>query len=234
MKMNTIYFKDCMDVMKKYPDKHFDLMLSDPPYNIDAGIVPNNSGKESRRAKMVKTYNDNMKKEEYYKWCDEWFEEVMRVSKRAMFTCGRWNIHYWTGKDEYIGMAIWYIPNSSSRGKHTTFIRWEPILCFGKWGHDRLHGDVFKVVTMNGFLNKGNEWIHPHPKPEKLYRDILSMVDVKTVLDPFVGSGTVIQICIEKNIEFVGCEMNEKYKPDIMKRMMIGEENSKSYDLFEV
>ena len=31
---STLYLADCMDLMKQYPDKHFDLAIVDPPYGI--------------------------------------------------------------------------------------------------------------------------------------------------------------------------------------------------------
>ena len=34
IKTSTIYNCDCMELMKQYPDKHFDLAIVDPPYGI--------------------------------------------------------------------------------------------------------------------------------------------------------------------------------------------------------
>jgi site-specific DNA-methyltransferase (adenine-specific) len=31
----TLCLCDCMDLMKQYPDKHFDLAIVDPPYGIN-------------------------------------------------------------------------------------------------------------------------------------------------------------------------------------------------------
>ena len=30
-----LYNKDCMEGMKEYPDKHFNLAIVDPPYGLD-------------------------------------------------------------------------------------------------------------------------------------------------------------------------------------------------------
>ena len=32
MLLNETYNKDCIEGMKQYPDKHFDLAIVDPPY----------------------------------------------------------------------------------------------------------------------------------------------------------------------------------------------------------
>ena len=33
--MNVAYNRDCMEAMKEFPDKFFDLAVVDPPYGID-------------------------------------------------------------------------------------------------------------------------------------------------------------------------------------------------------
>jgi len=35
--MITYTNEDCMELMKRYPDKHFDLAIVDPPYGIGIG-----------------------------------------------------------------------------------------------------------------------------------------------------------------------------------------------------
>ena len=38
--MNVVYNMDCMEGMKQYPDKYFDLAIVDPPYGINIGSAP--------------------------------------------------------------------------------------------------------------------------------------------------------------------------------------------------
>lgn len=35
LKLNQLYNMDCMDGMKEFPDKYFDLAIVDPPYGIN-------------------------------------------------------------------------------------------------------------------------------------------------------------------------------------------------------
>lgn len=35
--MIELYNEDCMEGMKRYPDKHFELAIVDPPYGINTG-----------------------------------------------------------------------------------------------------------------------------------------------------------------------------------------------------
>jgi len=62
---------DCVEGMKQYPDGYFDLCLTDPPYGIDLGY---NSFDDS---------DENLKK-----FISVFMPEILRVSKRALITCG--------------------------------------------------------------------------------------------------------------------------------------------------
>ena len=44
--MNIVYNMDCMEGLKDYPDKYFDLAIVDPPYGINVGSTPVGGGGE--------------------------------------------------------------------------------------------------------------------------------------------------------------------------------------------
>ena len=69
---------DCVELMKQYPDKHFDLAIVDPPYGI--GFSDYERG--AMGIKVKERYTKNGKKD----WdkgipTDEYFEQLFRVSK---------------------------------------------------------------------------------------------------------------------------------------------------------
>lgn len=69
---------DCMDYMRQFPDKFFDLAVVDPPYgiNMDRGkIGDNNKGKATLYTK--KSWDTNAPDESYFK-------ELQRVSKNQI------------------------------------------------------------------------------------------------------------------------------------------------------
>ena len=73
IKPNSIILGDCLEVMKNIPDKSIDLVLTDPPY-----------------FKAIKEKWDNCWKDEndYLKWCEKWFSEIVRVLKdKGSFYC---------------------------------------------------------------------------------------------------------------------------------------------------
>ena len=44
--MTQAFNRDCMDAMKEYPDKYFDLAVVDPPYGINVGSQPGGGNRE--------------------------------------------------------------------------------------------------------------------------------------------------------------------------------------------
>lgn len=61
-----IHNGDCLEYMKTMPDECVDLVITDPPFNI---------------GKKYDSYADNLKFEEYLKWCYRWLEECIRILK---------------------------------------------------------------------------------------------------------------------------------------------------------
>ena len=120
---------------------------------------------------------------------------------------------------------------------------------------DRIHTNVFNdyVAKQNiwkypvGFYNSTSDKVafdHPAIFPEELAKDhiVTWSNDGDTVLDPFMGSGTVAKECIILNRNYIGFEISEKYCDVIEKRLFgvrngidmsaIPEENKTSKKLF--
>jgi len=80
----------------------------------------------------------------------------------------------------------------------------------------------------NGMLqeqmgDKKEARVHPTQKPLALMRWCLSLVpDAKTVLDPFMGSGTTLVASRLEGRQAVGIEINEKYCEAAAKRLEQG------------
>ena len=67
------YNMDCMDGMKEFPDKYFDLAIVDPPYGIDI----NKSGRLKKYNDTRKKWDDNIPEQDY-------FDEMLRISKNQI------------------------------------------------------------------------------------------------------------------------------------------------------
>ena len=79
----TLYNADCMEVMKSFSDKEFDLAIVDPPYGIE-----NAFSKSSRVAKygQMESVND-------WKPTQEYFKELFRVmmNREIFIRKGDWD-----------------------------------------------------------------------------------------------------------------------------------------------
>lgn len=59
--MNVAYNEDCMEVMRRYPDKYFDLAVVDPPYGGGGGqIQPGSAGGLSVTQRVTRTGGGRM------------------------------------------------------------------------------------------------------------------------------------------------------------------------------
>jgi len=185
---------DCIETMKHYKDKQFDLCLTDPPYNLGVNYGVG--------------INDNKTQEEYKRWSIQWFTEAMRISKAMIFSPGFKNFLMWVNEIEPPTTVLcWYHSNALSHnltGKG--FMHWEPMLLYGNMGMKK---DAFNH-PVNIQKYKGS---HNCPKSRDLYIDILKSCTekVKTVIDPFVGSGTTAMACKVLEIDCVGIDVNKKF-----------------------
>lgn len=82
------------------------------------------------------------------------------------------------------------------------------------------YGGAVRIIKhrWNGMLRKGNEprW-HPTQKPLHVITQLITRCPLykqgklKTVIDPFMGSGTTMRACLELGLFGVGIEREEKY-----------------------
>ena len=181
MKLNHIYQGDCLEIMKTFPDKSVDLVLTDPPYGIGAS-------RDVIRHKY---------KQEKSGWDDviptqEYFDEIFRVSKEQII----WGGNYFnlpTSRCFYVWDKVQPQDFSSA-------------MCEQAWVSKQAPAKLFKsrVVQETKY--------HPTTKPIELFKWCLAFFpDAKTILDPFLGSGTTAVACKQLNRNYIGIEISEKY-----------------------
>lgn len=75
------YNMDCMDGMKEFPDKYFDLAIVDPPYGININM---NIGlkKGQKKKREQKDWDKSIPDKQY-------FDELFRVSKNQIIWGGQ-------------------------------------------------------------------------------------------------------------------------------------------------
>ena len=227
MEWNKVIYDDCMNKENGLPtleDKSIDLCITDPEWNVNYGkkVSFNYKFNKKERKELIfqslKCEYDDLRPD-YYNWCDTWFKELKRITNGIIIYSGmkKKNLQFWISKKEYKGMAIHYVSNAKSNGFISYRTCLKPIIFFGK--HNRLNNDFFDYWEKWGFLNKKNPYIHPCPLRYEFWEDLIKRLKPKSVIDPFIGSGTTAEVCKKLNIPWIGYEINEAYSHDINIRL---------------
>lgn len=185
--------RDCMDAMKEFPDKFFDLAVVDPPYGI------NIKGGFGRRKNDFLAYT--YKKQVDWDSCipdKKYFEELFRVSKNQII----WGGNYFT--NYLIPTNSWIIWDKKYNTNELTFSAAELA-----WTSFHIPIKIFAEVNNRSWSKK----IHPTQKPKALY-DWIFLNFAKPgmkVIDTHLGSGSSRIAAYNANLDFWGYEIDKVY-----------------------
>ena len=200
----SLYHADCMEIMKQYPDKYFDLAIVDPPYGIHNKIsakgVKQNAGNKFAKMYDKKQWDKDRPTKEYW-------TELFRVSKNQI-VCGA---NYFA---EYLSVSRGWI-FWDKMGEGLTVVNNELIytsfdVCIKTF--QRCHG------LDKGFMAE-YKTIHPTQKPTFLYRWLLQNYAKQgdKIIDTHFGSGS-IALAVDKanrldnmNLHLTACEIDKDY-----------------------
>ena len=183
----TLYMADCHDILPTLPT--VDAVVTDPPYGLGKLLnSPSNSTKNS----WSKHYAEGAPT-----WDVEPIDNISEVVSAGVSSI------VWGGN---------YYPLPPSRG----WLIWDKIV--RKWtsGHAELAWTNLDqpVRAFNYALGElaGEGKEHPTQKPLPLMKWCLGFLpDAKTILDPFMGSGTTGVAAVQMGRDFIGIERDEKY-----------------------
>ncbi len=88
--LNKLYNLDCLEAMKKIPDKYFELAICDPPYGIGIDGQKErkcNNSKNNRKYHKKKNWDNNIPSKEYFK-------ELERISVNQVIWGGQLHSPY--------------------------------------------------------------------------------------------------------------------------------------------
>lgn len=196
------YCEDCLPRMKEYPDKFFDLAITDPPYGgvTQGGYMTNQMG-----GGVAKNRNDyHLSLWQCEKPTKEYFDELRRISKNQVI----WGGNYFASMlPDSQCWLVW----DKEKPEGVSFAD-----CELAWTSFNLASRIFKFAW-NGMIQgdmKHKEYkIHPTQKAVKLYEWILNKFakEGDTILDSHVGSGSSLIACYNTNHKYVGFEIDETY-----------------------
>lgn len=186
-------------------------LLTDPPYGIGEAAGKNASrnkpfGSSTQLGKRViyaKDYGD-----------DDWDHEPPPTEDIEILRSLALHQIIWGGNYFHLPPSrCWFVWDKVNSGDFAD--------CELAWTN--LNKAVRKFTWMwNGMLRDGNDVrVHPTQKPLALMKWCLTLLpqDVKSVVDPYAGSGTVAVACKALGLSCVCVEREEKYCLEIVTRL---------------
>lgn len=227
LELNKIYNMDCMEGMKQFPDKYFELAICDPPYGINApnmsmgsnknrqekGQYPGistaeklrkgrlNAGAGKLKNRILNTMSCNW---DYEKPSEYFINELFRISTNQII----WGGNYFNLPPTRC-IICW-----DKCQPWENFSQWEMA-----WTSFDKPAALFRYSNTGG-TNKEKK-IHPTQKPVKLYTWLLSKFAKPgdKILDTHMGSASSIIACYYAGYDYIGFEIDESYFNAAQKRI---------------
>ncbi|MGI9371044.1 MAG: site-specific DNA-methyltransferase [Hyphomicrobiales bacterium] len=250
---NSILKGDCLEQLRKLPDRSVDLIFADPPYNLQLeGDLkrPDNS--------QVDAVDDDWDKFDsfasYDAFTHAWLKECRRILKDngTIWVIGSYHNIFRVGTTIQ-DLGFWILndviwrktnPMPNFRGRRFTNAH-ETLIWAGKSAEQKRYTFNYDAMkALNEELQMRSDWllpicnggerlkdkqgdkVHPTQKPESLlHRVILSSSNAgDVVLDPFFGTGTTGAVAKRLGRKWIGIERDAGYIKAANKRIAETEE----------
>jgi site-specific DNA-methyltransferase (adenine-specific) len=217
LELNHFYNMDCMEGMKQFPDKYFELAIVDPPYGINAanmkmGTNMNrkdghgngtsaadrlkkgrlNAGAGNLKDRALQNMNCDW---DFQKPDEAYFKELFRVSQNQII----WGGNYFDLPPTR-GIVCW-----------DKLQPWENFSQFElAWTSFDKPAALFRYSTTG---SRGEKKIHPTQKPIALYTWLLQKYAKggDKIIDTHVGSASSLIAFYQGGFNFVGFEIDPDY-----------------------
>jgi site-specific DNA-methyltransferase (adenine-specific) len=199
-----LYNADCMEVMKTFKDKQFDLAIVDPPYGIGVDgqkqSINLNNPKANRKAHDFKGWDNEIPTAEY-------FAELERVSKNQII----WGANYFV---EHLhkgtkGWVVWY------KGQEGLTMS-DAELAYSSFDC------ATRVVKINRVELLKDGTVHPTQKPIKLYKWLLHNYakEGDSIIDTHFGSLSIGIACHDMKFDLTAIELDKDYYEQAKQRLI--------------
>ena len=190
---SEVFNEDCITVMKRYPDKFFDLAVVDPPYGLGDKLTQGGTW-ASKYAKGDASW-DIAPPAEYW-------EQLFRVSKNQIV----WGGNYF-GLPASNCWLVWNKKNSENlyADCELAWTSFDSAVRMFEW---RWHGFLQEKAG-----DAKQVRIHPTEKPYELYRWILLNYSAEgdLILDTHLGSGSIAVSCHYAGLDLTASEIDTEY-----------------------
>lgn len=216
----NLYNGDCLELIKDIPDKTVDLVVIDPPYDLNSKHYGKSYGEDGAVGKMGRTYHGTLHSANLIDGINEKIlDEIVRVLKKV-------NLYIWCNKEQLLqymqyfenynfDLLTWHktnpVPTCNNKylsdTEYLLFFREKGVKIFGSYSTKRKY-----YVSPTNKADK-DKYNHPTIKPVEIIQNLIinSSAEGDTVLDCFMGSGSTGVACINTGRNFIGMELDEQY-----------------------
>lgn len=211
------YNMDCMEGMRQFPDKYFDLAIVDPPYGI--GIFSMDYTKSGAVRPSRKSAAPRKDYRKFQQWdakpTREYFGELQRVSKKQIIWGGNYFADMLKPSKSYV---VW--DKRCTDSMVNDFADCEYAWLSDGMGVARIFRYLWCGMLQGNMKNKDDRF-HPTQKPIALYTWILSNYAKAgdKILDTHVGSASSLIACERMGFQYVGFEIDKEYYRLAQKRL---------------
>ena len=220
--METLHLGDCIEVLKTIPDKSIDIVVTDPPYQIETSGGGLYTQTDKQYVKELNFMKDG--------FSEEVLDELCRVMKKI-------NVYFFCSQKQIIPLLDYFVKKKKCNWNLLTWHKTNPVpACGNKYLTDtefilffrekgvKIYGEfktkfTYYVTPLNQKDKK--KYGHPTIKPQEILLNLVanSSQEGDTVLDPFMGSGSTGVACKALNRDFIGIELSEEYYEIARKRI---------------
>lgn len=254
--VDSIVNADIFQVIDSVPDESMNLIIIDPPYNLQRDFGNN-------KFKV-------MKESDYEEWIRTWLPQVCRKLKSdgSLYLCGDW--HNTASLQRVLSENLTIInritwQREKGRGAASNWKNGMEDIWFAVKDPKNYYFNLDAVKITRRVIapykedGKPKDWIktpkgnfrrtcpsnfwnditvpfwsmpenteHPTQKPEKLYAKLILASSRKEdmVFDPFMGSGTACVVSKKLKRHFLGIELNEQYCLFARKRLLMADSDN--------
>lgn len=209
-----LYNGDCLNWLKKMSDKSVDLVVTDPPYEIETSGAGIYKQEDKQYVKELVGMKDG--------FSEEILDELCRVMKKI-------NIYLFCSQKQIIPLLDYFVKKKGCNWNLLSWHKSNPIpACGNKYLTDtefilffrekgvKVYGsfDTKKTYYVTPLNQKDKKkYGHPTCKPEEIVKNLIinSSNEGDIVLDPFMGSGTTGAVSVSINRKFMGAEIDDGY-----------------------
>lgn len=224
----TIYNERCEDVLPSMADDSVDIIVTSPPYNM--GLVPGGNGRgmyrpgaNNKAGRFREGYDgandDALPQDDYDEWQRWCLAEMWRIARLAVFYNHRPRVEHGVLRDPLSGdygpavlrqRIVWDRGTGIDVNLRAFCTRGEYVLLFAKPDF-RLADHAASGMGDVWRLGMETRVDHPAPFPVALPARCIAATGARSVLDPFMGSGSTLRAAADAGIDAIGIEKSEAF-----------------------